>query len=143
QTATSEILKVISRLPTQVQPVFDTIVRNAARLCHAATATVFRTDGTMLHLHANYGATAEILAAARALFPRPLDMTTASGAAILTRSVVQIPDSEDPTASEFVRRAGRLLGYRSSLAVPMLRGAEAIGAIRVTRREASRFSDAD
>jgi two-component system, NtrC family, sensor kinase len=143
QTATSEILKVISRVPTEVQPVFDTIVRNAARLCDAATTTVLRTDGTMLHLHANYGATPEILAAARALFPRPLDMTTASGAAILTRSVVQIPDSEDPTASEFVRQAGRLLGYRSSLAVPMLRGEEAIGAIRVTRREASRFSDAD
>jgi GAF domain-containing protein len=143
QTAASEILKVISRSPTEVQPVFDTIVRNAARLCQAATATVLRTDGTMLYVPANYGASPDVLAAARVLFPRPLDMTTASGAAILTRSVIQIPDSEDPAASEFVRRAGRLLGYRSSLAVPMLRGAEAIGAIRVTRREASRFSDAD
>jgi GAF domain-containing protein len=143
QTATGEILRAIAHTPTDTQPVFDTIVRSGARLCNAATAALLRTDGTMLFLPANYGSSPEVLATARALFPRPLDMTTAAGTAILTRSVIQIPDSEDPSASEFVRQGGRLLGYRSSLAVPMLRGAEAIGAIRVTRREPSRFSDVE
>src|SRR5262245_9015899 len=143
QTATSEILRVISQSPTDVQPVFDTIVRSGARLCNAVHATVVLTDGTMMDVPANYGSSSpENLAAARALWPRPLDMTTAAGTAILTRSVVHIPDSEDPSATEFVRRAGRLLGYRSSLAVPMLRGVDAIGAIRVARPEPNRFSDA-
>jgi GAF domain-containing protein len=143
QTATSEILSVISQSPTDVQPVFDTIVQSGARLCNATTAAVVLTDGTMMRVPANYGSSPEVLAAARALWPRPLDVTTAAGMAILTRSVVQIADSEDPSTSEFVRQSGRLLGYRSSLAVPMLRGAEAIGAIRVTRRESGRFSDAE
>jgi two-component system, NtrC family, sensor kinase len=139
QTATNEILRAIAHAQTDVQPVFDTIVESAARLCNAATATVQHTGGTMLYVPANYGSSPEALATARALFPRPLDMTTAAGTAILTRSVVQIPDSEDRSASEFVRDSGRLLGYRSLLAVSMLRGAEAIGAIRVTRRDPSRF----
>jgi GAF domain-containing protein len=143
QKATSQILRAIAHAPTDTQPVFDTIVQSAARLCNAATAVVLGTDGTMLYHSANYGRSPEVLATARALFPRPLDMTTTAGTAILTRSVVQIPDAEDPSASEFVRESGRLLGYRSSLAVPMLRGAEAIGAIRVTRQEPGRFADGE
>src|SRR5262249_44134673 len=143
RTATSEILSVISQSPTDVQPVFDTIVQSGARLCNATTAAVVLSDGTMMRVPANYGRSPEVLAAARALWPRPLDATTAAGMAILTRSVIQIPDSEDPSTSEFVRKSGRLLGYRSSLAVPMLRGAEAIGAIRVTRTESGRFPDAE
>src|SRR5690348_16723569 len=55
QTATAEILRVISRSQTDVQPIFDTIVRSAAELCHAAVAAVFVTDGRMVHLPANYG----------------------------------------------------------------------------------------
>src|SRR5262249_14262464 len=143
RTATSEILSVISQSPTDVQPVFDTIVQSGARLCNATTAAVVLSDGTMMRVPANYGRSPEVLAAARALWPRPLDATTSAGMAILAGSVVQIPDSEDPSTSEFVRHSGRLLGYRSSLAVPMLRGAEAIGAIRVTRRESGRFSAAE
>jgi GAF domain-containing protein len=143
QTATSEILRAIAHAPTDTQPVFDVIVQSSARLCNAVTATVVLTDGSMLYVPANCGRSSVVLANARALFPRPLDTTAAAGSAILTRSVVQIPDSEDPSASEFVRESGRLLGYRSSLAVPMLRGGRAIGAIRVTRQEPSRFSDAD
>src|SRR4030095_9320212 len=102
------------------------------------------TDGTTLDVPANYGRSSpEALAAARAMWPRPLDMTTTAGAAILTRAVGQMQDPEDPSASDSRRRAGRLLGYRSSLAVPMLRGVEAIGAIRVARPEPNRFSDAE
>src|SRR5205814_1824386 len=56
KTATSEILGVISSSPTDVQPVFDTIVQSAVRLCKAQVSAVFRTDGRMLYQPANYGA---------------------------------------------------------------------------------------
>jgi two-component system, NtrC family, sensor kinase len=132
QTATSEILRVISSSPTDIQPVFDTIARSASRLCHAAFAGVFVTDGQMLGLPANYGTSPEGLAAAREWYPRPLDMETTAGVAILTRSVVHVPDIEEPSVSEWVRRAGRLIGFRSMITVPMLRESEVVGAISPT-----------
>jgi GAF domain-containing protein len=142
QTATSEILRVISRSQADVQPVFDTIVQSAARLCHAVNAAVFLTDGRMVHHPANYGSAPEALAGARARYPRPLDMNTMPGMVILTRSVVHVPDIEEPSAVPLVREIGRFLGFRSTVAVPMLREGEAIGSINVARREPGRFSDA-
>jgi len=85
QTATGEILRAIAQAQTELQPVFDTVVRSADRLCHAAVAAVFLTDGRM---------------ATRARFPRPLDMESTPGMAILTRSVVHLPDVEDPTVPQ-------------------------------------------
>jgi len=143
QTATSEILRTITHTQTDAQPVFDTIVRSAAQLCHAAVAAVFLTDGQRVFHPANYGGTPEALAAARARYPRRLDMETVPGMAILTRSVVNLPDIEDPSLTEHMRRVGRELGFRSALSVPMLREGEAIGAITAHRREPGRFSDAE
>jgi GAF domain-containing protein len=134
QTATSEILRVISSSPTNVQPVFDTIVRSAAGLCHAANAGVFLTDGRTLDLPANYGfSSPEALATICAQYPRPLDFETTAGVAILTRSVVHVPDIEEPSAAEvYTRRVGRLLGVRSMVAVPMMRKGEVVGAINLS-----------
>ena len=143
QTATSEVLRTIAHTQTDVQPVFDTIVRSAARLCHAVMASVLLTDGRMLYLPANYGSSPEALSAVRARFPRPLDRETASGAAILTRSVVHVPDVQEPSVIEFTRQAGKVLGYRSLVTVPMLREGEVVGALNVCRREPGRFSDAE
>ncbi len=143
QTATSEILRAIAHTQTDVQPVFDTIVRSAARLCRAIIAAVHLTDGRMLYHQANYGSSPEALAAQRALYPRPLTMDSAPGLAILTRSLVHVPDIEEPATLEFVRETGRLHGFRSLAAVPMLREGEAMGVIIVTRQEAGRFSDAE
>jgi signal transduction histidine kinase len=143
QTATSEILRVISRAHTDAQLVFDTIVRSAVRLCKAANAAVFLTDGKVVYEPANYGSAPELLAATRARYPRPMDMETMPGIAMLTRSVVQVPDIEDPSAIEFVRQSGRQLGFRSVVTVPMLRESEAVGALIVARREPGRFSDAE
>jgi signal transduction histidine kinase len=141
QTATAEILSVISSSPTDVQPVFDTIVRSALRLCKGATAAVFRVDHGMLVHPANYGGSPEGLAAARARYPRPVGMDSIPGIAILTRSELVVPDTEDPSAVEMARETGRILGIRSLFVVPMLREGEAIGAIAVTRREPGRFAD--
>jgi len=143
QTATTEILRTIAHAQTDVQPVFDTIVRSAARLLHAANAAVFLTDGTMLYHPANHGSSPEALAAVRAQYPRPLDADTTPGMAILTRSVVQVPDIEAPSAGEHVRQVGRLLGFQSVVAVPMLRDGGAVGAINVSRREPGGLSDAE
>jgi len=143
QTATSEILRAIAHAQTDVQPVFDTIVESAARLCHAANAAVFLTDGRMVHHPANYGSAPEAMAVARARFPRPLDMDSVPGMVILTRSVVHVPDTDEPSAVPLVREAGRLLGFRSTVSVPMLREGEAIGSINVARREPGRFAAAE
>jgi len=70
-------------------------------------------------------------------------MDTARGIAILTRSVVHTPDIEDPSAIEFTRQGGRLLGFRSMVTVPMLREGEAVGPIIVARRAPGRFTDAE
>src|SRR5438067_1850987 len=84
QTATSEILRTIARAPTDAQPVFETIVRSAARLCRASNAAVFLAENGMLYEPANYGSSPESLAAARARYPRPVGMDTTPGMAILT-----------------------------------------------------------
>jgi len=143
QTATSEILRTIAHAQTDTQPVFDTIVRSAARLCHAANAALFLTHGGMLYEPANYGSAPDALAATRARYPRPVGMDTTPGMAILTRSVVHVPDTEDPSAIEHVRQGARLLGFRGLVTVPMLREGEPVGAIIVTHRDPGLFSDAE
>ncbi len=140
QTATAEILRVISSSPTDVQPVFDTIVRSALRLCNGATSAVFRVEGGMLHHPANYGGSPEALATARARYPRPVGRDSVPGLAVLTRSEYEVPDTEDSSAIKMSRDTGRILGIRSLLAVPMLHDGQAVGAIVVTRREPGRFA---
>jgi transcriptional regulator with GAF, ATPase, and Fis domain len=111
QTATSEILRTIAQAQTDAQPVFDTIVRSVAQLCHATITAVFLTEGGMLYLPASYGSEPEAAAAIRARFPRPLDRETAAGTAILTRSVIHVPDVQEPTAAEVARQTGRVVGF--------------------------------
>ena len=84
QTATSEILGVISSSPTDVQPVFDAIARNAARLCDAQFCHVFRSDGQLLHLAAHHGVTTEGIEALRRAWPIPPSPGTAAGRAVLS-----------------------------------------------------------
>jgi GAF domain-containing protein len=143
QTATSEILRAISSSPTHEQAVFDAIVRSAVRLCNAAAAAVFRVEAGVVYEPANFGSSPEGLDATRARYPRPVDMETTPGVAILTRSVFQVSDTEDPSTIEHVRQTGRLLGVRSLISVPMLRKGEAIGALVITRRDPGRFSEAE
>jgi two-component system, NtrC family, sensor kinase len=143
QIATSEILRTITHTPTDVQPVFDTIVRSAAHLCHGIRAAVFVTDGESLREPANYGGSPEAMAATRSRYPRPVAMDTTPGMAVLTQAVVHVPDTEDPSALAHVRQSGRIAGFRSCVTVPMVREGEAIGAILVARPEPGAFSDAE
>src|SRR6266536_2988824 len=79
QTATSEILRVISSSPTDVQPVFDMIAQSAARLCKARFCHVFRFDGELMHFAASHGLTPEGIEALRRLYPLAPGRATAAG----------------------------------------------------------------
>ena len=92
ETATSEILRVISSSPTDVQPVFDTIVANAVKLCDARQGAVYQFDGELVHFVAHHNYTPEVLAVLRKMYPRPPQPDQVSGRAILARAVAQIED---------------------------------------------------
>src|SRR5439155_6697766 len=77
QTATSEILRVISQSQTNVQPVFDTIATAALKLCSATAANVFTFDGELIHLASFVNANPAYIDALRRLYPRPLGRETA------------------------------------------------------------------
>jgi GAF domain-containing protein/CheY-like chemotaxis protein/anti-sigma regulatory factor (Ser/Thr protein kinase) len=140
QTATGEILRVISRSPTDVQPVFDTIAGSALRLCEALHGAVLTFDGQLIHLVALANMSPEGADALRQGFPRPVGRATTTTRAILTRTTVMIPDVlDDP---EFVLTgAARAAGFRAVLSVPMLRTGDPVGAITVTRERPGPFSD--
>jgi len=140
QTATREILRVISSSPTDVHPVFDAIAQNAARLCEAQFCFVYRFDGQVLHFVAHHGVTNEGAEGVRSAFPAPPSRGSAAARAVLDCGVAQIPDVR--VDSDFaLRPAAMLAGYRSAVAVPMMRGGLPIGAIAVGRAQTGLFPD--
>jgi GAF domain-containing protein/anti-sigma regulatory factor (Ser/Thr protein kinase) len=143
QTATSDILRVISRSQTDVQPVFDAIVDSAVRLLRAYTGVLTRIANDQIELAALTSTDDAGDAALRALFPRSLQSQDGThGQAIRDRAPINIADHQtDPRVPEASRAYGRVRGYRSQVVVPMLRHDEAVGAISVTRREPGGFTD--
>jgi GAF domain-containing protein/CheY-like chemotaxis protein/anti-sigma regulatory factor (Ser/Thr protein kinase) len=141
QTATAEILRVISSSPTDLGPVFDSIARSAARLCGGVMGGVFRYDGELMHVGAmvNFAPGGE--ERWRRLYPRRATRDTGTGRAILERAVVIVPDVESDDPAEWAREVARAGGYRSAMAVPMLREGAPIGAILVARMEAGSFPE--
>ncbi|MGE5162313.1 MAG: GAF domain-containing protein, partial [Betaproteobacteria bacterium] len=140
QTATADILRVISASPTDVQPVFEAIAERARVLCNAVVSGVTRLDGNMVHLAAYHGVSPEADEAMRSVFPVPADGTTITARAIRDRAPVQIADVlADPEYG--AKDAARLAGYRSNLAVPLLRDGQVIGSIAVCRAEVGAFPD--
>jgi two-component system, NtrC family, sensor kinase len=141
-TATGEILRVISSSPTDVQPVFDTIVRSAVALCEGLFSTLFQFDGELLHILAVHNTTPEALEVLHSAYPARPTRALVAGRAILDRAVVHIPDIElDPEAQQ--RAIARAVGWRSALIVPMLREGAPMGVITVGRAEAGPFSDSE
>jgi signal transduction histidine kinase len=140
QTATAEVLRVISSSPTNVQPVFEAIAANGVRLCGARIATVFHFDGELIHLIAHHGYTPEALALRRGLFPAPPHAGSVTGRAILNRAVVHVPDALADSTYPY-RDFARAAGVRSVIAVPMLRDGRPIGALTVSRAEPGGFAE--
>src|SRR5262245_8623042 len=140
QTAMSDVLNVISRSPTDVQPVFDSIAQSAMRLCEGEFAFVLRFDGELLQFAASYGLTPQGLTALRNSLPRSAGNDTANGRAILQRAVVQIPDVQADAAYGALGVAEEAT-YRSLVAVPLLHDGDPIGGITVGRAHVGSFSD--
>ncbi|MFQ5520886.1 MAG: GAF domain-containing protein, partial [Candidatus Methylomirabilia bacterium] len=139
QTATGDILGVISSSPTDIQPVFDTIVQNAVRLCGAVFSALQRFDGELVHMVAHHNFTPEAREFFQHIYPMRPSRAQMSGRAILSRTVVQVDDVlSDP---EYRREGAVAGGWRSMLSVPMLREEKPVGTITVARRESGPFSD--
>ncbi|MBI4193548.1 MAG: GAF domain-containing protein, partial [Betaproteobacteria bacterium] len=129
QTATSEILKVISRSTMDVQPVFEAIARNAVVLCDSMYANAFMFDGEILHFVATWNNPPEAVENLKRRFPMRPDVSQLAGRVISTKSVVHIEDTlADPDYDPRFATAG---GKRRMLGVPMLRDGVPVGAIVV------------
>jgi signal transduction histidine kinase len=140
QTATSEILGVIASSPTDVQPVLNVVAENAARLCDAVDAQIWRVEGDRVRFAAQYGS----IPSTRVEEGRPINRSLAGGRAILDRETVHIPDTLAPyVQSEFPETCvlAHDVGVRTLLATPLLREDLALGYILIRRREARPFSD--
>src|SRR5215467_16204297 len=140
EAATAEILRVISETRTDIQPVFDTIVKSAVRLCDGLFSGVYRFDGELLHHVAHYNYAPEALAEVQRKFPTRPARDFGTGRAVIERSTIHIPDVEvDPEYRN--HPLSRAVGMRSGLFVPMLRDGAPLGAIVVARAEPGPFSD--
>jgi signal transduction histidine kinase len=129
-------LGVIASSPTDIQPVLDTIAKNAARLCDATNAQIFRADGNVLRLVANYGN----LPASE---ERPASRGTALGRIFIDRKTLHVHDLVAAVETEFPesRVAQQRLGHRTILGTPLLREGVPLGVIGLRRMEVRPFTD--
>jgi GAF domain-containing protein len=142
QTATADVLCVISHSPTNVQPVFDSIAESAVRLCGGQFSFVLRFDGKLMHFASCFGLSAEGLDTYLRMLPCPPSEGMAAGRAILRRASVEIPDVEaDPSYGVQTQDLARTVAYRSIVAVPLLHEGNPIGAFAVARANAGSFPE--
>src|SRR6516162_9855884 len=138
QTATSEILKVISSSPGELQSVFQTILTNATRICDAKFGAVYLYDGNLFHCSGEVGSSpdyAEFQRKRGAFRPQP---GTHMDRIIRTK---QVNVSADATAEAVVGPVATIGGARSVVSVPMLKDDELIGVVGVYRQEVRPFND--
>jgi GAF domain-containing protein len=138
QTASSEILRVISGSQIDTQPVFNTIVANAVRLCEAERAFIFRFDGELLPAVA-YDNVGPELKEFVDRNPIALGQHSVSARAALEKRTVQVPDIQTDPDYAYAARDVDLI--RTVLAVPMLKGDNLLGTITIYRLEAKPFAD--
>ena len=141
QTATSEVLGVIASSPTDIQPVLDVVAENAARVCGAKDAIIFRVKGDMLPLAASYGTPPlSTITRERGL---PMSRGTVSGRAVIDGETIHVHDvaaeleTEFPESKPYQQRGG----FRTVLATPLLREGVPIGVIHIRRMEVRPFSE--
>ena len=136
QTATADVLKVISRSTFDLQPVLNTLIESAARLCEAYDSSIFLRQGESLHHRAHHGPIPQDLA------DLPIGRGFVNGRAFVDRAPVHVHDLQ-VSAHEFPdgSKAALRLGHRTVLAVPLLREDEAIGTLQIRRTEVKPFTD--
>ncbi len=129
QTATAEILRAISASPSDVAPVFETILDSATRLCDSPLSAVFRYEGGVVHLvsHRNWSPTA--IEEMKKYYPGPPNSKMMSGRTILAGEVQQEEDASADSAYD--QRVAQSGGWRRMLGVPIKRGTRVLGAVIV------------
>src|SRR6516225_7778702 len=139
QTATSDVLKVISRSGAELESVLQSLVETAARLCDAENAIIFRLQDNRFRVAAWFGFNDPEMRNFVVRNPFALDRSTLAGRAALDRRIVHVEDVEkDPEYSIELRRRGQ---YRAALAVPLLREDTLLGAIGLTRSRIEPFTE--
>ena len=139
QAAMVEVINVISRSPTDAQPVFDAIVESAARLCEAVFSVVWLFDGDRLHHFASSNFTPDVIKRILQTYPKPPDRLTVGGRAVLDGKIAYASDTfSDPEYAHELALAGN---WRSVLSAPMLRDGKPVGAISVGKAEPEPFSE--
>jgi signal transduction histidine kinase len=143
QTATAEILKVISSSTTDTRPVFEAIVQSGLKLFPDAAVVVVLPDGEKMQLVAIANKDPALAEAMRSRFPIPLTREYMHAVAILDRRLVDVPDAEHPPEPLLAPGIRNFLasGARAITVMPMIRGDAAIGAISVVRRVPGPLSD--
>jgi two-component system, NtrC family, sensor kinase len=139
QTATADVLKVISRSAFDLQRVLETLLENAVRLCDAKHGMIFRYDGECCQAAAVYNAPSGSLDLWQRT-PIRAGRGTATGRALLERRPVQVLDAQADPEYDFPE-AQKLQGYRTVLSVPLLREGVPLGTIGVWKTEVSSFTD--
>ncbi len=139
QTATADVLKVISRSTFDLQTVLQTLVELAAHLCDADKATITRQKGEVFYRAEAYGFSSEFMDYVRSVPVAP-ERGSVTGRALLEGKVVHIPDVQADPDYTFIE-AQRLGDFRTILGVPMLREGIPIGVLTLTRAEVRPFTD--
>src|SRR6266540_2607293 len=139
QAATSEVLRIISSSPSDIQSVLDAVAEHAARLCDAKNARIWRLEDNLLRLVASYDESSTTIHGREGL---PVDRDTVTGRAAYDRRTIHVhdlaaEDSEYPVGSRHVKDEG----WRTTLATPLLREGTPIGIILVRRMEVRPFDD--
>jgi GAF domain-containing protein len=138
QTATSDVLSVISRSKFDLQRVLQSVIETAVRLCRADNAIIYRLEDGACRFAAGHGHDQESMEAVRAR-PHPIDNGTVVGRAIGARATVQIEDVQaDPLYQ--VKDLARRGNVRTVIGVPLMRAGEPIGAIALGRRRVEPFN---
>ena len=139
QTATADVLKVISRSTFDLKAVLNTLVESAARLCEADMVAIGRPKGATFYFEATYGFSPEFAEFA-ANHPAQIDRGTVSGRVLLDRKIFQVPDVlADPEYTYWGRQKSG--GFRTLLGVPLLREGTPIGVITLARRTVRPFTN--
>jgi len=139
QTATSEVLKVISRSTFDLQPVLDTLIESATRLCGGTRGHLFRFDGRILRYAAAHGATPDFEEYLER-HPVRLGPGSVAGKAASERRTIQIPDVLTEPGYEY-GELQRLQNYRTALGVPMLREGVLLGVLVILKSKVEPFTD--
>jgi signal transduction histidine kinase len=140
QTATADVLKVISRSTFDLKAVLNTLVQAAVRLCEADQAVIGRPKGATYYFEASYGLSPE-LAEFVGTHPSRIDGSSVSGRVLFERKIVHVPDVLADPEYTYAHQLGDRRRFRTVLGVPVLREGTPIGVITLARNSVRAFTD--